>query len=91
MFYVKPDVSSSKPFESYLKSRAVKIFAKPNNRIVPIGNVFGSQYKWENSSKMQEISLMKKSIHWFMNDMVVKRGHQDHLYFYPFGTLESYI
>ena len=43
--YVKPFVSSSKPFESLLTSKVVKIFAKPNDRTVPIENYFESQYK----------------------------------------------
>ena len=51
--YFKPDVSSSKPSEESLKSNKLnKIFAKPNNRTVTIGNVFGAQYKEKNISKM---------------------------------------
>ena len=49
------------------------LFAKPKDRTVPIGNVFEAQYRENMGSKMQEISLMQKIIHWFMNRMVVKR------------------
>ena len=56
-----------------MKSKAVKIFAKPNDRIEPIRDVFESQYKENKGSKMQGISLTKKIIHWFMNKIIVKK------------------
>ena len=37
-----------------------------------IGNTFGAQYNGKKVLNMQYISLTKKSIYWFMNDIVVK-------------------
>ena len=52
------------------------LFDKPNDRTVSIGNVFESQYRGGKGSNIQEIILIKNSIHWFMNKIVVKEGHQ---------------
>ena len=49
------------------------VFAKPKDRTVTIGDVFEAQYREKKGSKVQEISLMQKSIHWFMNEMVLKK------------------
>ena len=46
--YVKTSVSKSKPYESSLKSKSARqIFSKPNNRTLPIGDVFEAQYTGE--------------------------------------------
>ena len=42
---------------------------------VPIGDIFNSQYKENKGSKMQEIGIMKKIIHWFKNEVVVKKSY----------------
>ena len=64
---IKPDVSSSKPFEESLNSKEVKkIFVKTNNRTVPIGNVFEYQYKggrvkiFKNQSYEEKHSLVNE-------------------------------
>ena len=51
----------------------VNCFAKPKYRKVPVGDLFEAQYRENKGSKVQEISLMQKSINWFMNEMVVKK------------------
>ena len=51
------------------------MFDKPIYRTVPIGNVFEAQYRENKVSNMQEISLTKKSIHWFINKIVVKKRY----------------
>ena len=44
--YIKPGVSSSKPFEELLKSKEVKsLFTKANDRSVLIRSYFESNYK----------------------------------------------
>ena len=40
--------------------------------MVPIEKCFEAQYKEKKGSNMQEVILMKKSIHWFMKKMVIK-------------------
>ena len=44
---------------------------------VPVWNVFEAEHMENKGSKIQLISLIYKSIHWFMNEMVVtKEGHE---------------
>ena len=38
---------------------------------------------------MKELSVTNKIINCLINDMVVKKGQQDHFCFYPFGQPES--
>ena len=42
---------------------------------VSIGDFFGAPYNVKKGSKMQEISIMRKIMNWFMYEMVVKKGH----------------
>ena len=49
------------------------MFSKNKDRTVPTGNVFKYKYRENKGSKMQEISLIQKSMHWFINKMVVKK------------------
>ena len=58
---------------------------------VIIGNVFEAQHKGGKGWQMQEISLMKNIIHGFMNNLVVKKLHQEHYWFYPSDQSSSSI
>ena len=52
-------------------------FYKPRDMTVPVWNVFEAEHMENKGSKIQLISLIYKSIHWFMNEMVVtKEGHE---------------
>ena len=55
-----------------------------------MGNCFEAQYKRVNGSNMQEISLMKKSIHWLINAVVLEKvtsGSWMFLDFWSIGKL----